>query len=618
MGGEKKRVTSAEVMVGPQWAIFMDEISTGLDSATTFSVINSLKDACHVLERTVVVSLLQPPPEVMDLFDDLLLLTDGKVLYHGSLSGAIPFFSQLGFDCPVRKDPGSFLQEVTSPIGQMIYASHALLEEHGITEADREFETLMKNPPKTLLVGIEDIRHAFWETEAGKAMMDQLENHPFDPARGNPNSLARTEYARSGLLLSWFTFKRQLILMKRDKAYYIARMVQSVLMGLIISSFFASVTPPSQPANPEDTLAQGRKVLSLCVLSIIYLTMSSMPVLGFVFNTKGVFYKHRDNKFFPSWAFAVAYMISQIPSSTAESILYSVSVYFISGMTRTAGNFFIFLLVTWSVSNSLAGVFRLLAYATPNMVRANAFGSLILLLLLLTNGFTIIRTSIPDYLIWIYYGLNPLSYGVKALSINELTSPQWGKGGKVVLDSFALSTNRIWIWMAVLFNWVFLLAVTIVGSFALRYFHPPPPQPSVSLDDTDLQNKECLDRYVRRKKLKKIVTRAGRSIKNALSSANIQTRFSKKSSASNVAVLEKAEPVPFTPICLVCKNVEYYVNDPSTGTRKDVVKGSDDREIQGKLQLLRGIDFYAEPGKLTALMGGSGAEKTSINGCCIW
>ncbi|KAI8105725.1 hypothetical protein M9434_000307 [Picochlorum sp. BPE23] len=613
-GGEKKRVTSAEVMVGSQWAIFMDEISTGLDSATTFSVINSLRDACHVFERTVVVSLLQPPPEVMELFDDLLLLTDGKVLYHGSLAGAIPFFSEIGFDCPVRKDPGSFLQEVTSPIGQMIYASPALLEAHGFTEADREFEKLMKNPPKDLLVGMNEIRQVFWESEQGRTMMDQLENHPFDRARGNPNSLARTQYARSGLLLSWFAFKRQILLMKRDRAYYIARVIQSVLMGLIISSFFASVAPPPPPANPEDTIAQGRKVLSLCVLSIIYLSMSSMPVLGFVFNTKGVFYKHRDNKFFPPWAFAVAHLISQIPSSTAESILFSVSVYFISGMTRTAGNFFIFLLVTWSCSNSLAGVFRLLAYVTPNMVRANALGSLILLLLMLTNGFTIIRTSIPDYLIWIYYGLNPLSYGVRALSINELTSPEWGAGGDVVLSAFALSSNRLWIWMAVLFNWVFLFGVTIVGSLALKYINPPPPQPSVSLDDTESQNKEGLDRYLRRKKLKKMVTRAGQSIKSALSSTEISMSPSKKKkmSSANTDQFEKVEPVPFTPISLVCRNVKYYVNDPSKGTRQDVVKGSDDKEIEGKLQLLQGIDFYAEPGKLTALMGGSGAGKTTL------
>lgn len=67
-GGQRKRVTSAEVLAGPQWAILMDEISTGLDSATTFAVVQSLKDVCHALQRTVLISLLQPAPEVRQIF----------------------------------------------------------------------------------------------------------------------------------------------------------------------------------------------------------------------------------------------------------------------------------------------------------------------------------------------------------------------------------------------------------------------------------------------------------------------------------------------------------------------------------------------------------------------
>ena len=81
-GGQRKRVTSAEVFAGHHWAMFCDEISTGLDSATTFSVIKSLKGFCHAMDRTVVVSLLQPAPEVVDLFDDIIILADGKLVYQ--------------------------------------------------------------------------------------------------------------------------------------------------------------------------------------------------------------------------------------------------------------------------------------------------------------------------------------------------------------------------------------------------------------------------------------------------------------------------------------------------------------------------------------------------------
>ena len=38
-GGERKRVTTTEMLVGPKRMLMADEISTGLDSATLFSII---------------------------------------------------------------------------------------------------------------------------------------------------------------------------------------------------------------------------------------------------------------------------------------------------------------------------------------------------------------------------------------------------------------------------------------------------------------------------------------------------------------------------------------------------------------------------------------------------
>lgn len=39
-------------------------------------------------------------------------------MFHGPVNDALPFFAELGFVCPVRKDTGSFLQEVTTPKGE--------------------------------------------------------------------------------------------------------------------------------------------------------------------------------------------------------------------------------------------------------------------------------------------------------------------------------------------------------------------------------------------------------------------------------------------------------------------------------------------------------------------
>lgn len=98
--------------MGPMKTLFMDEISTGLDSSTTFQVVKVLRDVTHVLESTILMSLLQPAPETFDLFDDIILLSEGQVVYHGPKDNILEFFESCGYKCPDRKGVADFLQEV--------------------------------------------------------------------------------------------------------------------------------------------------------------------------------------------------------------------------------------------------------------------------------------------------------------------------------------------------------------------------------------------------------------------------------------------------------------------------------------------------------------------------
>ena len=101
------------MLVGPAKALFMDEISTGLDSSTTFQIVNSLKQYVHILDGTAVISLLQPAPETYNLFDDIILLSDGYIVYQGPRELVVDFFESMGFKCPDRKGVADFLQEVS-------------------------------------------------------------------------------------------------------------------------------------------------------------------------------------------------------------------------------------------------------------------------------------------------------------------------------------------------------------------------------------------------------------------------------------------------------------------------------------------------------------------------
>ena len=61
----------------------MESISNGLDTATAYDIIRSIKYLSSKVGTTVVISLLQPPPDVYNQFDEVILLSEGHIIYHG-------------------------------------------------------------------------------------------------------------------------------------------------------------------------------------------------------------------------------------------------------------------------------------------------------------------------------------------------------------------------------------------------------------------------------------------------------------------------------------------------------------------------------------------------------
>lgn len=103
---------AGEMIVGPTKTLFMDEISTGLDSSTTFQIVKCMQQIVHLTQATILMSLLQPDPETFNLFDDIILLSEGRVVYQGPRDHVVDFFESCGFKCPERKGTADFLQEV--------------------------------------------------------------------------------------------------------------------------------------------------------------------------------------------------------------------------------------------------------------------------------------------------------------------------------------------------------------------------------------------------------------------------------------------------------------------------------------------------------------------------
>lgn len=104
------------MLVGPVNVLFMDNISTGLDSSTTFHIVNCIRQSIHIFGKSALISLLQPAPETFELFDDVILLAEGQIVYQGPRENILEFFEFMGFKCPERKAVADYLQEVSEKL----------------------------------------------------------------------------------------------------------------------------------------------------------------------------------------------------------------------------------------------------------------------------------------------------------------------------------------------------------------------------------------------------------------------------------------------------------------------------------------------------------------------
>ena len=60
-----------------------------------------------------MLTLLLAYSDIVDCFDDLLLLAEGRCVYHGPWSAALGYFEGIGHTCPFYKNPADFFMSLT-------------------------------------------------------------------------------------------------------------------------------------------------------------------------------------------------------------------------------------------------------------------------------------------------------------------------------------------------------------------------------------------------------------------------------------------------------------------------------------------------------------------------
>ncbi|XP_022948694.1 pleiotropic drug resistance protein 1-like [Cucurbita moschata] len=545
-GGQRKRVTTGEMLVGPARALFMDEISTGLDSSTTFQIVNSLKQSVHILKATAVISLLQPAPETYELFDDIILLSDGRIVYQGPRDEVLQFFESMGFVCPERKGVADFLQEVTS-------------------KKDQEQYWKNKEEPYRFITPSE-FSDAFKSFHIGIKLGDELAI-PFDKSKSHRAALTTQKYGVGKRELLKACFSREILLMKRNSFVYIFKLFQLLVMALITMSVFL------RTEMHRDTIVDGGIYTGALFFTVIMIMFNGLSELSLTTIKLPNFYKQRDLLFYPSWAYSLPNWILKIPITFIEVALWVVITYYGIGFDPNIERFFKQFLVLLLVNQMAAALFRFIAALCRNMVVANTIGSFALLTLYALGGFVLSREDIKKWWIWGYW-TSPIMYAQNAVVVNEFLGKSWAHDalGVVVLKTRGFFPNAYWYWIGAgallgyvfLFNLLFTLALSSLNPFGKgRAFQSGEPE---SIDSGDKRGTEM--------------------------------KFQANGRNRTGMIL------PFEQHSISFEDITYSVDMPQEMKNQGI--------FEDKLVLLKGISGVFRPGVLTALMGVSGAGKTTL------
>ncbi|XP_074562051.1 ABC transporter G family member 36-like isoform X3 [Curcuma longa] len=575
-GGQRKRVTTGEMLVGPARALFMDEISTGLDSSTTFQIVKSLRQTIHILGGTAVISLLQPAPETYDLFDDIILLSDGQVVYQGPRENVLEFFESVGFKCPERKGVADFLQEVTSRKDQQQYwARH-------------------EDPYR--YVPVREFAESFQSFHVGRAMANEL-SIPFDKTKSHPAALTTTKYGVSNKELLKANIDRELLLMKRNSFFYVFKACQLTIMAFIAMTVFLRTN------MHRDDVGDGGIYMGALFFGVVMIMFNGFTETAMVILKIPVFFKQRDLLFFPAWSYAVPSWILKIPITFIEVAVWVFTTYYVIGFDPNVGRLFKQYLLLLAVNQMASALFRLNGAVGRNMIVANTFGSFALLICLLLGGFIISRNDVKKWWIWGYW-ISPLMYAQNAISVNELLGHSWShivdqteSLGVRVLRARGIFPEAKWYWIGLgalvgyvfLFNALFTMALTYLKPFGKS--HPPISEETLKEKHTNLTG-EVLDQSSRGEK------------SSQPSSSKADGIMRKDSTNASSDINKKGMILPFTPLSITFDNIQYSVDMPQEMKSQGVE--------ENRLMLLKGISGCFKPGVLTALMGVSGAGKTTL------
>ncbi|KAK0708091.1 ABC-2 type transporter-domain-containing protein [Lasiosphaeris hirsuta] len=405
-GGEKKRVSIAEMMVTNACVLSWDNSTRGLDASTALDFIKSLRIQTDLYKTSTFVSLYQASENIYRLFDKVLVIDEGKQVYFGSTLKARAYFEGLGFLPRPRQTTPDYVtgctddfereyQEGRSPKN----APHSpatlaiAFQQSGISKALEQEMIMYKNSLVEETQKHEDFRVAVHEQKRRGAHK-------------------KSAYSVGFQQQVWALMKRQFVLKMQDRLTLILMWARSIVIALVLGTLYLNLGRTSASA-----FSKG----GLIFISLLFNALSAFAELAGTMTGRPVINKHNAYAFHRPSALWIAQIIIDQAFAATQIMVFCLIAYFMSNLYRSAGAFFTFYLFVLLCNITMTLLFRTIGCMSPDFDYAVKFAVTTITFFIITCGYLIQYQSEQIWLRWIYW-INVLGLAFHAMMENEFSS----------------------------------------------------------------------------------------------------------------------------------------------------------------------------------------------------
>ncbi|KAE8709798.1 ABC transporter G family member 25 [Hibiscus syriacus] len=395
-GGERKRVSIAhEMLINPSLLI-LDEPTSGLDSTAAHRLVSILGSLTQK-GKTIVTSMHQPSSRVYQLFDSVLLLSEGRSLYFGKGSEAMGYFESIGFSPSFPMNPADFLLDLANGVCKL----------DGVSESERP------NVKQTLVASYNTLL-------APKVKAACMETTPI-PAKGSHFVGSHcSEEGRSSNrfdLSTWFyqfTILLQRSLKERKQESFNTLRVFQVMTAAMLAGL---MWWHSDYQDIQDRLGL------LFFISIFWGVLPSFNAVFAFPQERAIFMKERASGMYTLSSYYMARITGDLPMELILPTVFLLVTYWMTGLKPDLVSFLLTLLVLLGYVLVSQGLGLALGALIMDSKQASTIVTVTMLAFVLTGGYYVHK--MPSCVTWIKYA-STTYYSFK-LFINV----QYGDGEKV-------------------------------------------------------------------------------------------------------------------------------------------------------------------------------------------